>query len=76
MAPTSAVTSTCEVLLLNLTELWALAGAASFTIYTNTKESFREHRWLAQNTVWSAASIGGIGGAISGSLISFGSARE
>ncbi|EPS95428.1 hypothetical protein FOMPIDRAFT_1062709 [Fomitopsis schrenkii] len=48
--------------------------AASFTIYTNTKEYFREHHWLAQNTVWSVASTGGIGGALSGSLISFGSA--
>ncbi|KZT71316.1 hypothetical protein DAEQUDRAFT_666367 [Daedalea quercina L-15889] len=48
--------------------------AASFTIYTSTKEYFHERHWLAYNTVWSVASTGGIGGALSGSLISFGSA--
>ncbi|KAH9843217.1 mitochondrial carrier [Rhodofomes roseus] len=48
--------------------------AASFTIYTRTKEYFHDRHWPAQSTVWSVASIGGIGGALSGSLISFGSA--
>jgi len=48
--------------------------AASFTIYTRTKEYFRDHHLLARDTMLSAASTGGIGGALSGSLISFGSA--
>jgi len=48
--------------------------AASFTIYTRTKEYFHDHHWLARNSMWHVASTGGIGGALSGSLISFGSA--
>lgn len=48
--------------------------AASFTIYTSTKEYFRDHHLLAHNTLLNVASTGGIGGALSGSLISFGSA--
>lgn len=51
-------------------------GAASFTIYTRTKELFRDYNYLNRNNVVDAALVGGIGGAMSGSLISFGSARE
>ncbi|KAJ8078874.1 hypothetical protein PM082_013158 [Marasmius tenuissimus] len=48
--------------------------AASFTIYTRTKEHFRDHNWLARNSIIDASVIGGISGAMSGALISFGSA--
>ncbi|PCH37832.1 mitochondrial carrier [Wolfiporia cocos MD-104 SS10] len=48
--------------------------AASFTIYTRTKEYFRDHHLLARNRLVDVAATGGIGGALSGSLISFGSA--
>jgi len=51
-------------------------GAASFTIYTRTKEYFRDHQWLDQNRLADAATVGGCGGAMAGSLISFGSARK
>jgi len=51
-------------------------GAASFTIYTNTKETFREHQWLTRDSIIDASCIGGISGAMSGALISFGSARK
>ncbi|CAL1705215.1 unnamed protein product [Somion occarium] len=48
--------------------------AASFTIYTRTKEYFRDHHWLTHNNILHVSTTGGIGGALSGSLISFGSA--
>ncbi|KAJ7046906.1 mitochondrial carrier domain-containing protein [Mycena alexandri] len=48
--------------------------AASFTIYTETKDYFRVHNYLNRNSVLDAALVGGVGGAMSGSLISFGSA--
>ncbi|KZT09666.1 mitochondrial carrier [Laetiporus sulphureus 93-53] len=48
--------------------------AASFTIYSSTKEHFREHNLLARDTLPCIAATSGIGGALSGSLISFGSA--
>ncbi|KAJ6623541.1 mitochondrial carrier domain-containing protein [Mycena sp. CBHHK59/15] len=48
--------------------------AASFTIYTRTKEYFRDHNYLNRNSIIDAALVGGISGAMSGSLISFGSA--
>ncbi|KAJ6597002.1 mitochondrial carrier [Mycena vulgaris] len=48
--------------------------AASFTIYTETKDYFRVKSWLARDSFLDAALVGGIGGAMSGSLISFGSA--
>lgn len=48
--------------------------AASFTIYTETKDHFRANDYLNRNSVLDAALVGGIGGAMSGSLISFGSA--
>jgi hypothetical protein len=53
----------------------ACLGAASFTIYTETKDYFRANQYLDRNSVLDAALVGGIGGAMSGSLISFGSAR-
>ncbi|KAI0273385.1 mitochondrial carrier [Gloeopeniophorella convolvens] len=48
--------------------------AASFTIYTRTKEYFRDHHLLDHRKLYGAAAVGGIGGAMAGSLISFGSA--
>ncbi|KAI0797583.1 mitochondrial carrier [Abortiporus biennis] len=48
--------------------------AASFTIYTRTKEWFHEHHLLTRNNIFQVSATGGIGGALSGSLISFGSA--
>ncbi|KAI0636735.1 mitochondrial carrier [Trametes polyzona] len=48
--------------------------AASFTIYTRTKEYFRDRHWLARNRIFDVSATGGISGALSGSLISFGSA--
>lgn len=48
--------------------------AASFTIYTSTKEYCHDHHLLAHNTTINVAAAGGIGGALSGSLISFASA--
>ncbi|KAJ7063389.1 mitochondrial carrier [Mycena amicta] len=48
--------------------------AASFTIYTETKDYCRINNYLSRDKVLDAALVGGIGGAMSGSLISFGSA--
>ncbi|SJL00535.1 uncharacterized protein ARMOST_03848 [Armillaria ostoyae] len=48
--------------------------AASFTIYTRTKEYCRDHNYLARNSIIDASLVGGISGAMSGALISFGSA--
>ncbi|KAL1669292.1 mitochondrial carrier domain-containing protein [Schizophyllum commune] len=48
--------------------------AASFTIYSRTKESFAERGVLARDSIVDAALAGGAGGAMSGALISFGSA--
>jgi len=48
--------------------------AASFTIYTRTKEWFRDRNMLMGNNILHVAATGGISGALSGSLISFGSA--
>ena len=54
----------------------SIAGAASFTIYTRTKEFFRDHRLVDHTKLLGCSVVGGIGGAMAGSLISFGSARE
>lgn len=54
----------------------AMAGAASFTIYTRTKEFFRDHHLIDHRKLLGCATVGGIAGAMAGSLISFGSARE
>jgi len=48
--------------------------AASFTIYTRTKEFFRDHHLIDHSKLSGSAAVGGIGGAMAGSLISFGSA--
>ncbi|KZV72923.1 mitochondrial carrier [Peniophora sp. CONT] len=48
--------------------------AASFTIYTRTKEFVRDRNLLDQNTLVGAGGSGGLGGALAGSLISFSSA--
>ena len=53
-----------------------MAGAASFTIYTRTKEFFRDHHLIDHRKLLGCATVGGIAGAMAGSLISFGSARE
>jgi len=47
--------------------------AASFTIYTSTKEYFQKRHWLARNSIVDASLVGGIAGAMSGALISVGS---
>lgn len=52
------------------------SGAASFTIYTRTKEFVRDRRILDETKLLGAAGAGGLGGALAGSLISFSSARE
>lgn len=48
--------------------------AASFTIYSRTREYFRNHNMLDRDSAIDAALVGGISGAMSGALISFGSA--
>ncbi|KAH7929725.1 hypothetical protein BV22DRAFT_1102220 [Leucogyrophana mollusca] len=48
--------------------------AASFTIYSGTKDYCRNHQYFNRNRMVDAAMTGGISGALSGSLISFGSA--
>lgn len=53
-----------------------LLGAASFTIYTRTKEYFRDRHLLTRDSMIDASLVGGVSGAMSGALISFGSARE
>jgi solute carrier family 25 (mitochondrial carnitine/acylcarnitine transporter), member 20/29 len=53
----------------------SMTGAASFTIYTRTKEFFRDHHLIDHSQLLGCATVGGIGGAMAGSLISFGSAR-
>lgn len=52
------------------------SGAASFTIYSRTKEYCAERNILCRPHILDAAVTGGISGAMSGSLISFGSARK
>lgn len=52
-----------------------MIGAASFTIYSGTKEYFAKHNILCRNSMVDAALTGGISGAMSGALISFASAR-
>ncbi|RDX56515.1 mitochondrial carrier [Lentinus brumalis] len=48
--------------------------AASFTIYSRTKDYFRARHWLSRDRIFDVSAVGGISGALSGSLISFGSA--
>ena len=53
-----------------------MQGAASFTIYNRTKEYCWDHNYLCRDNMLDVALTGGLGGAMSGALISFGSARE
>ncbi|EIN07236.1 mitochondrial carrier [Punctularia strigosozonata HHB-11173 SS5] len=46
--------------------------AASFTIYSGTKEYMRNHQILTQNNIVDVAAMGGISGATSGSLLTVG----
>ncbi|KAA1469522.1 mitochondrial carrier [Dentipellis sp. KUC8613] len=48
--------------------------AASFTIYNRTKEYFIDHKLTRQDKMLQVGLVGGAGGAMAGSLISFGSA--
>ncbi|PPQ71411.1 hypothetical protein CVT24_012229, partial [Panaeolus cyanescens] len=48
--------------------------AASFTIYSRTKENFRNNDILCRDSIVDVSLTGGISGAMSGALISFGSA--
>ncbi|KAF5347881.1 hypothetical protein D9757_007688 [Collybiopsis confluens] len=48
--------------------------AASFTIYTSTKEYFQKRQWLTRDSIIDVSLVGGIAGALSGALISVGSA--
>ena len=52
-----------------------ISGAASFTIYSETKENFRNNNILCRDSIIDTSLTGGISGAMSGALISFGSAR-
>ena len=36
-------------------------GAASFTIYTRTKEFCRDHHWFSRNGIFDVAAAGGLG---------------
>jgi len=47
--------------------------AASFTIYTSTKEYFQKRHWLERDSIIDASITGGISGAMSGALITVGS---
>jgi hypothetical protein len=53
-----------------------LKGAASFTIYSNTKEYFRKHNYLTRNSIFDVAASGAVGGALAGAVITWGSVRE
>lgn len=55
--------------------LFYFVGAASFTIYNETKEALHERNVLARARLVDVAGSGGLGGALAGALISFGSAR-
>ena len=53
-----------------------LKGAASFTIYSNTKEYFRKHKYLTGNNMFDVGASGAVGGALAGAMITWGSVRE
>lgn len=55
--------------------MYEFSGAASFTIYSGTKENFRNNNILCRDSIIDTSLTGGISGAMSGALISFGSAR-
>ena len=52
-----------------------ISGAASFTIYSGTKENFQNNNILCRDNIIDTSLTGGISGAMSGALISFASAR-
>lgn len=52
-----------------------ISGAASFTIYSGTKENFQNNNILCRDSIIDTSLTGGISGAMSGALISFASAR-
>ena len=56
--------------------LQPLKGAASFTIYSSTKEYFRKHKYFTGNNMFDVAASGAVGGALAGALITWGSVRE
>lgn len=51
-------------------------GAASFTIYTGTKDALHERGLFADARISHAAISGALGGVTSGSLLTFGTTRE
>ena len=53
-----------------------LTGAASFTIYSGTKELLHDNKLLADPTLLHVAGTGAVSGAASGALVCFGSCRE
>ena len=54
----------------------SMTGAASFTIYSNTKDYCGEHNILSRDTMLDVALIGALGGSLAGGMITFGSVRE
>ena len=50
-------------------------GAASFTIYGGTKDFLGERQMLSNYRLFDVGCSGGLGGALAGAIISFGSAR-
>ena len=52
------------------------SGAASFTIYGGTKEFLAGQQLLSNYRLLDVGCSGGLGGALAGAIISFGSARE
>lgn len=65
----------CQFLSFPCRITWVAIGAASFTIYSRTKEIFRNQDILCRNSIIDVSLTGGISGAMSGALISFCSAR-
>jgi hypothetical protein len=60
----------------SIASLIAVKGAASFTIYSSTKEYFRKQKYFMGNNMFDVAASGAVGGALAGALITFGSVRE
>jgi solute carrier family 25 carnitine/acylcarnitine transporter 20/29 len=63
-------------LILDIVLLTSRTGAASFTIYGGTKEYLKNHQLLYKHSLAHVGGSGGLGGALAGAIISFGSARE
>ncbi len=66
---------TCGDLPFCLYGLTLLQGPQASTIYSRTKENFRENNILCRDSIIDVSLTGGVSGAMSGALISFGSAR-